>query len=155
LLDRPVSGGGEHRADGLYEEQERAEFPARLRDSDLAGVDLVLLDVDIAGCVATWLSSGGRLDAARLAVTRNGVRELACVLPLLTDAQEARYFERLPQLAQPALDEASCATGPRLRGRYGRQRRPCGLTRPTLRRHRAIVPLPARAGTRATGKRCA
>lgn len=55
--DAAFASGGEHRAGRLYEEHGRAEFPARLRDSKLAGVDLVLLDADIAGCITTWLSA--------------------------------------------------------------------------------------------------
>ncbi len=77
-----------------------------MRGSALAGVDLVLLDADIAGCVTTWLSSSGRLDAGHLAVMRNGVSDLVRVLPLLTDEQEGRYVERLRRLAQLVLAEA-------------------------------------------------
>jgi hypothetical protein len=65
------------------------------------------MDADIAGCVATWLGDGGRLDAGRLSAMRNGVGHLARVLPLLTDEREARYVERLRQLAQLVVEAAS------------------------------------------------
>jgi hypothetical protein len=115
----PPPSRGERSIGLLYDEHGRAVFPARLRDGDVAGVDLVVLDADIAGCVTTWLSGDGRLDAARLALLSNGVGQLARVLPLLTDAQEARYFDRLRQLAQLVFGGGQLSREPE-RGHAGR-----------------------------------
>ncbi|MCX5563493.1 hypothetical protein [Streptomyces sp. NBC_00038] len=45
----------------LWQEHLDAEFPAGLRGAELAGIDMVLLDADIAGCVTTWRGNGGFL----------------------------------------------------------------------------------------------
>ncbi len=88
------------KVDGLYEEHRRADFPDRLRNDELAGVDLVLLDADLIGVVTTWLHDGGRVDATQQAVVSAGLQDLAHVLPELTDPHERRYVERLRELAR-------------------------------------------------------
>lgn len=88
----------------LYEEHERAEFPSRLRGEELAGVDLVMLDADIVGCVDAWQGSAGRLDAGRQSILRNCLDDLNRVVPLLTDDREARYYERLRELTRLVLE---------------------------------------------------
>jgi hypothetical protein len=47
----------------LFDEHQRAAFPDRWRDEDVAGVDLVLLDAHLAGCVVTEQAGEGRLGA--------------------------------------------------------------------------------------------
>ena len=87
--------------DRLFEEHRRAVFPERFREeTSAAGVDLVLLDAHLAGCVSTWLHGGGRLDAAHGPVVRHCLRDLDRVLPRLTDGHERRYVERLRELAR-------------------------------------------------------
>ncbi|MFF7887757.1 hypothetical protein ACH40F_40765 [Streptomyces sp. NPDC020794] len=63
----------------------RADFPARLRGEELAGVDMVMLDADIAGCVVTWQGNQGSLDEDRHQILLSCVRDLDKVLPLLTE----------------------------------------------------------------------
>ncbi|MFF4590159.1 hypothetical protein [Streptomyces sp. NPDC001388] len=89
-------------ADVLFQEHLSALFPAALRGQEPAGVDLVLLDVSIAGCVSVWQNNGGSLDAGRLRMLRACLTELDRALPLLTDAEGIRYFERLRRLALTA-----------------------------------------------------
>lgn len=96
----------ERTVDRLFDEHMKAELPVRWRDEDPATVDLAFLDDQIAGCVATWLSSEGRLDAERLSVLRAGLRDLDRVQPLLTDDQETLYANRLRQLARLVLGTA-------------------------------------------------
>ncbi|MGW4519441.1 hypothetical protein ACWEO4_48220 [Streptomyces sp. NPDC004393] len=83
----------------LWQEHQDADFPAGLRGAELDGIDLVMLDADIAGCVTTWRSNGGFLDAERLRILRDCITELDNVLPLLMDAEELRYYKRLHRLA--------------------------------------------------------
>ncbi len=90
----------------LFEEHMKAELPVRWRNEDPPTVDLAFLDDQTAGCVSTWLSSEGRLDAERLSVLRDGLRDLDRVLPLLTDHQETQYANRLRQLARLVLGAA-------------------------------------------------
>ncbi|MFI7504969.1 hypothetical protein ACIBVL_42165 [Streptomyces sp. NPDC049687] len=89
-------------ADVLFQEHLSALFPAALRGAEPAGVDLALLDVYIAGCVSVWQSKGGSLDPERLGILRECLADLDRVLPLLTDAEGIRYFERLRRLAVTA-----------------------------------------------------
>ena len=88
----PAADAGSRRESAVarwYEEYRDAEFPGRFRGEELAGVDLVTLDADIAGCVETWQAGGGRLGGAGRAVLRERLRDLDRVLPLLTDEQAA------------------------------------------------------------------
>lgn len=78
----------------------RAEFPARLRGEELAGVDLVMLDAGIAGCAATWRENHGALDEPRRLLLARLLRDLDRVLPMLDDPQEQAYYERLRQLGR-------------------------------------------------------
>ncbi|AWN24917.1 hypothetical protein [Streptomyces sp. NEAU-S7GS2] len=83
----------------LWQEHLDAKFPAGLRGAELDGSDLVMLDAAIAGCVTTWRSNGGVLDAKRLRILRDCISELDTVLPLLMDEKELHYYKRLHRLA--------------------------------------------------------
>jgi hypothetical protein len=83
----------------LWEAHMQAPFPARLRGAEIAGVDMVLLDADTAGCVKTWLDNNGRLDAWRRDVIASCLDELNRVTPHLADQDEAAYYNRLRELA--------------------------------------------------------
>ncbi len=91
----------------LWEHHLRDPFPARLRGEELAGVDMVMLDADVAGCVDTWLHGSGPLDRGRLALLRDLARDLDGVLPLLEDQHESAYYGRLRDLARVLLEVAS------------------------------------------------
>lgn len=83
----------------LWKEHMRADFPARLRGEELAGVDMVMLDADIAGCVVTWRLDRGHLDEERHQVLLRCIADLDKVLPLLTESSEVQYYKRLRELA--------------------------------------------------------
>ena len=87
----------------LWDEHLSAPFPAGLRGQEIEGIDLVMLDADIAGCVSTWLGNKGRLDEPRRRWLEGSLDDLARILPLLADRDERVYYERLRQLAQLAL----------------------------------------------------
>jgi hypothetical protein len=76
----------------------QAPFPPRLRGAEIAGIDMVLLDADTAGCVSTWLNHHGQLDPWRQAVIAACLAELNTVLPQL-DGIDADYYRRLRELA--------------------------------------------------------
>ncbi|WP_433654219.1 hypothetical protein ACQPW1_26385 [Nocardia sp. CA-128927] len=101
-----MSSTSEHRADigRLWQEHMRAPFPARLHTVEAAGVEMALLDATIAGCVSVWHDNGGSLDSERRQTLRKRIAELDQVLPLITEAEELRYLERLHQLALLASD---------------------------------------------------
>jgi hypothetical protein len=88
----------------LWDEHRSALFPPADRGREVAGVDLMLLDADIAGCANSALT--GPLDARRRESLEFGIGQLAVVLPLITEERSAVYFHRLQRLAQlvSALD---------------------------------------------------
>ncbi|BDM74171.1 hypothetical protein HEK616_76580 (plasmid) [Streptomyces nigrescens] len=83
----------------LWQEHVAADFPVRLRGVELAGIDMVLLDADIAGCVSAWRNGDGSLDAERHRILRRCIADLNTILPLLTDEDDHRYYARLHRLA--------------------------------------------------------
>jgi hypothetical protein len=87
----------------LWDEHMSAPFPSRLRGEEIDGVEMVLLDADIAGCVSTWLGNHGRLDEQRQGVLKSCLDDLARVLPLLDDVEEHAYYERLGVVGRLAL----------------------------------------------------
>jgi hypothetical protein len=93
----------------LWNEHNQTRFPAACRARDIDGVDFVLLDADIAGCVQTFLKRKRTLDPWRMAVLGICYRNARYVLPHLEPEPRA-YFERLEQLAGAVLDELVRAT---------------------------------------------
>src|SRR3954447_8292844 len=87
----------------LWAEHQATAFPARLRGEEVAGVDMVMLDADIAGCVVTWLGASGGLDASRRDSLERCLDDIDRVLPLIQDTGEREYYERLRRLARLAL----------------------------------------------------
>ena len=78
----------------LWEAHSEAPFPSRLTSVDVAGVEMVMLDADVAGCVSTWLNNGGNIDDRWWAVLATRERQLERVVPKLSD-REAAYYQRL------------------------------------------------------------
>ncbi|MEU6465646.1 hypothetical protein [Streptomyces sp. NPDC046976] len=83
----------------LWQAHMAAPFPPGLRGAERAGVDMVLLDASIAGCVSSWLDRDGSPDTRRLKIADRCVLDLDQVLPLLTEAEEIEYFRRLRRMA--------------------------------------------------------
>ncbi|MFD4001091.1 hypothetical protein [Streptomyces rubiginosohelvolus] len=88
----------------LWQEHAGAPFPAGLAGAERAGIDLVLLDADIAGCVSSRQNSGGFLDAGRRRILDARTAELERILPLLGAADGAPYWQRLYRLARLVAD---------------------------------------------------
>lgn len=84
----------------LWQEHGQAPFPTGLRGAERAGIDLVLLDADIAGCVHTWLGNGGSLDEWRRGILHRRVTDLDLILPVLGATDNAPYWQRLYRLAR-------------------------------------------------------
>jgi hypothetical protein len=82
----------------LWRQRREARFPPDCRCEAVAGIDLIHLDADTAGCVSTFLANGGRLDTWRLAILGLCYRHLAVVAAGLT-GEAHEYFARLEKLA--------------------------------------------------------
>jgi hypothetical protein len=93
----------------LWQQHRSAKFPGELRGHDVAGIDFVMLDADIAGCVSTFLTRKHVLDHWRTAVLGVSLGNVERLLPNLEPAQR-EYFERLASLARLILREVAAIT---------------------------------------------
>lgn len=85
----------------LWKEHLAAPFPNGFRAMDISGIDLVMLDADVAGCVDTFLSRG-KLNLYQTAILGLSYRNLSYVIPIIND-EEKEYFWRLERLAELVL----------------------------------------------------
>ncbi|KOG47259.1 hypothetical protein ADK75_24515 [Streptomyces virginiae] len=85
---------------GLWEDHLRALFPDGFRGVDFDGVDLVLLDADVAGLVQRELTGG--LDDSGIAYLWGRIAALDKIVPLINEEYCASYFARLRTMAQVA-----------------------------------------------------
>lgn len=86
----------------LWVEHLARPFPPDLRGVEVGGVEVVLLDSDIAGYVSTWLSSG-RLNGGAHPILAQCMDEAYRVSRLLVDSTDAAYFKGLGNLAHAVL----------------------------------------------------
>ncbi|MER6678801.1 hypothetical protein [Streptomyces sp. NPDC000983] len=85
----------------LWEDHLRALFPDGFRGVDFDGVDLVLLDADVAGLVQKELNGG--LDDLGIANLWGCITDLDKVVPLINEEYCASYFTKLRTMAQAAV----------------------------------------------------
>ena len=89
----------------LWADHVKAPFPSELRGSEQEGVDLVMLDADIAGCVSTFLDNRGVIDEDRKHILQRLLPEAESVASILESKEERLYVERLAMLTRLILDE--------------------------------------------------
>lgn len=90
-------------AQALWTEDAHAVFPPRLRGHEVGGVDTVMLDADVTGCVATWMGSRDQLDEWRRDLLERCLGDLDRIVSLLDKQDERAYFERLRELTVLSL----------------------------------------------------
>ncbi|WP_331722654.1 hypothetical protein [Streptomyces sp. NBC_00122] len=90
-------GGGLAR---LWEDHLRALFPDGFRGVDFDGVELVLLDADVAGLVQRELKGG--LDDTGVACLWGCIADLDKIVPLINEEYCASYFTKLRTMARVA-----------------------------------------------------
>ena len=95
--------------ESLWREHCAAPFPEGMAGEEAAGICVVSLDTFTAGCIETFLSRGGKLDAQRVEVLRSCYRDLAIVVAEMK-GEPRRYFARLEKLARAILQ--AVADGP-------------------------------------------
>ncbi len=91
----------------LWDEHLAAGFPDGCAGEEVAGIDLVLLDADIAGCVQTFVDRGGRLDVRRTAVLGRCYHDAMLVTTSMGSVEAQTYFRRLESLAGAILSALS------------------------------------------------
>ena len=95
--------GGAQRQSGLaqlWEDHLRTLFPDGFRGVDFDGVDLVLLDADVAGLVHRELNGG--LDDSGIAYLWSRIADLDKIAPLINEVYCASYFTKLQTMARVA-----------------------------------------------------
>ncbi len=92
---------GEPSIKDLWEEHLATPFPKGFRGRDINGIDFVLLDANIAGCVQTFVECG-KLNPFQLAILGLSYRDATFVAPSL-NSEGAAYFWRLERLAELVL----------------------------------------------------
>ena len=85
----------------LWKEHLATPFPKGMQDEDVEGIDLVMLDADIAGCVDSFIGRGN-LNLFQAAVLGLSYRNVSTVMPILNETG-AGYFGRLERLAELVL----------------------------------------------------
>ena len=85
----------------LWTEHKNAAFPKGFRAKDVCGIDFVMLDADVAGCVGTFLGRG-TLNLYQTAILGLSYRNLSYVIPIIND-EGKEYFWRLERLAELIL----------------------------------------------------
>ncbi|MFF5767045.1 hypothetical protein ACWD5B_40550 [Streptomyces tanashiensis] len=83
-----------------WEDHLHAPFPDGFRGVDFDGVDLVLLDADVAGLVQRELKGG--LDDSGIAHLWGCIADLDKIVPLINEEYCASYFTKLRTMAQAA-----------------------------------------------------
>ncbi|MEV6018219.1 MULTISPECIES: hypothetical protein [unclassified Streptomyces] len=84
----------------LWEDHLHALFPDGFRGVDFDGVDLVLLDADVAGLVQKELRGG--LDDTGIACLWGRIADLDKIVPQINEEYSASYFTSLRTMAQVA-----------------------------------------------------
>ena len=85
----------------LWQEHLASLFPGNLCGKDVSGIDTVVLDADIAGCISVFLDRG-TLDVWRTATLGLCYRDCDYLLSRVNE-DEAEYFRRLALLAELVL----------------------------------------------------
>ena len=104
-----MNASGMTAVEELWRRHAKEAFPARLTSVDVLGIEMVMLDADIAGCVGTWLHNGGTLDDRRWNVLAARKRELSRVLPELA-GKEDTYFRRLDKMVDLLRDPSGASS---------------------------------------------
>lgn len=89
----------------LWQQYSSAAFPKGYGGKEINGIDLPLLDVEIASCIHMYMYNGAELDARRVKILRERLIDLNTVV-LILDGEELNYFNRLRELANLVLQEA-------------------------------------------------
>jgi hypothetical protein len=91
---------------GLWQEHSASSFPKGYGGREINGIDLSLLDAEIAGCIHMYVHNGGELDHPRVEILRKSLTDLNTIV-LLLNSEELIYFNRLRNLAILLLQEVN------------------------------------------------
>jgi len=85
----------------LWNEHVSVKFPEDFSGKDVNGIDFVLLDSNIAGCVSTFIDEGN-LNLYQTAILGLCYQSASFVIPILNE-EGTEYFWRLERLSELVL----------------------------------------------------
>lgn len=85
----------------LWEKFRHIPFPENLAGEEIKGIDIVLLDTETAGCIATFIARKGSLDKQRAEILGRCIIDIKIVKGELDFSAQA-YFSMLLDLAEMA-----------------------------------------------------
>jgi|OpeIllAssembly_1097287.scaffolds.fasta_scaffold832635_2 hypothetical protein len=88
----------------LWQQHSSAAFPKGYSDKKINGIDLSLLDAEIAGSIHMYMHNSEELDSWRVQILRERLIDLNNIV-LLLDNEELIYFNRLSELANLIIQE--------------------------------------------------
>jgi hypothetical protein len=88
----------------LWQQYSSAAFPKAYSGKVINGIDLPLLDAEIASCIHMYMYKGTEIDSRRAKILRERLIDLNAVV-LFLDGEELQYFNRLRELANLVLQE--------------------------------------------------
>ncbi len=88
----------------VWEAHKSSNFPSDCRGEEIEGIDLVMLDVDIAGCVTTYIGSKGVLEYQKIEILKKCREELNIVLSKLRGLSK-EYYAHLNELVNLILEK--------------------------------------------------
>jgi len=88
----------------LWQQHSSTAFPKGYGGKKFNGIDLPLLDAEIAGCIHMYVHNNGELDSRRVEILSKCLFDLNTVV-LLLNREELIYFNRLRELANLILQE--------------------------------------------------
>jgi len=89
----------------MWNEWNSIPFPAEYAGKDVEGICVTSLDSYTVGCIDTFVTRKGSLDASRITVLEDCRKELEIVLNGL-EGDARRYFEGLLQITEKVLSLA-------------------------------------------------
>ncbi len=101
MRDQLASPGGSM-LDQLWHDHSNSKFPTGYGGEEIEGIDLVLLDSTVAGCISSFLKNDRQLDLGRTAILGLCYREISIVLRTLKGEAE-EYFTRLESMSKLVL----------------------------------------------------
>jgi len=91
----------------LYEQHRKMPYPNGQRGLEIAGVELILVDADAAGCVSSWLQDGDDLNEQARWMAPLCLDDLRKVVPVFADPRSehhrpyaAHYWGRLLRMVR-------------------------------------------------------
>jgi hypothetical protein len=85
----------------LWKEHLEAKFPEEFSGKDINGIDFVMLDANVAGCVSAFVDKGN-LNLFQTATLGLCYHSASFMLPILNE-EGTEYFWRLERLAELVL----------------------------------------------------